>query len=62
MNFTLLSSVFTVVSLIVFVGILWWAYSKENRARFEALGHLPLDEESSEIGGVQTMQIEKTGK
>ncbi len=49
MNFTLLSSIFTVFSLLVFLGILWWAYSGQNRSRFEAMGQLPLhdDEELS---------------
>jgi cytochrome c oxidase cbb3-type subunit 4 len=46
MNFTILSSVVTVVSLIVFLGILYWAFSKGNKARFEELGRLPIDNEN----------------
>lgn len=45
MNFTLLSSFFTAFSLLVFLGILYWAYSKENRARFDELAKLPLDDD-----------------
>jgi cbb3-type cytochrome oxidase subunit 3 len=43
MNFTLLSSVFTLISLVVFIGILYWAFSRHNKAHFEALGRSLLD-------------------
>lgn len=46
MNFTILSSVMTVISLIAFIGILYWAYSSKNKARFEELAKLPLDNEN----------------
>ncbi|GGX01936.1 MULTISPECIES: cbb3-type cytochrome oxidase subunit 3 [Undibacterium] len=46
MNFTILSSVMTVVSLIAFIGILYWAFSSKNKARFEELAKLPLDNEN----------------
>lgn len=45
MNFTLLSSVMTVISLVAFLGILYWAFSAKNKARFEELAKLPQDEE-----------------
>lgn len=48
MNFTLLSSIFTVFSLLVFLGIMYWAYSKENRQHFEELGRLPFEAEENE--------------
>ena len=37
MDFTLLSSIVTVVSLLVFVGIMMWAFSRHNKERFEEL-------------------------
>ncbi len=43
MNFTWLSSVFTVLSLVVFLGITYWAFCSANKARFDALGRLPLE-------------------
>ncbi len=46
MNFTILSSVMTVISLVAFVGILYWAFSSKNKARFEELAKLPLDNEN----------------
>ena len=43
MNFVLLSSIITVVSLLTFVGILYWAFSRRNKERFETLARLPID-------------------
>lgn len=43
MNFIFLSSIFTVLSLLVFLGIWFWAFSGHNKARFEALAYLPLE-------------------
>lgn len=40
-----LSGIVTVVFIVVFIGIVWWAYSKDNRQRFEEAGHLPFDED-----------------
>ena len=38
MDFTMLSSIITVISLVTFIGILYWAYSKKNKDKFEAIG------------------------
>ncbi|MBI3284181.1 MAG: cbb3-type cytochrome c oxidase subunit 3 [Burkholderiales bacterium] len=46
MNFTILSSVVTVISLIVFLGIIYWAFSAKNKDRFEELARLPIDNEN----------------
>ncbi len=48
MNFTILSSVMTVISMIVFIGILIWAFSAKNKARFEEMAKLQTDIESGE--------------
>jgi cytochrome c oxidase cbb3-type subunit IV len=45
MNFTIVSSVVTVISLIVFIGIIAWVFSSHNKDRFEQLARLPLDNE-----------------
>jgi cytochrome c oxidase cbb3-type subunit IV len=42
-----LRSAVTVLSLALFLGIVWWAYSKSNSARFEQAAQLPFDEESN---------------
>ncbi|MBP7131573.1 MAG: cbb3-type cytochrome c oxidase subunit 3 [Aquabacterium sp.] len=38
-------TIFTVVCLCVFVGIVAWAYSHRNKAQFEEAGRLPLAED-----------------
>lgn len=43
MDGAMMSSLMTVVSLLVFLGIVFWAYSRGNKARFEQLARLPLD-------------------
>jgi cytochrome c oxidase cbb3-type subunit IV len=43
MDFNLLSGVFTVLSLAAFLGILYWAWCGANKAKFDALAHLPLE-------------------
>lgn len=35
----------TVVSLCIFVGIVWWAYGRNNKARFEEAAQLPFTDE-----------------
>ena len=39
-----LRSIMTVVSLLTFVGIVWWAYSRGNTGRFNEAANLPFAE------------------
>jgi cytochrome c oxidase cbb3-type subunit 4 len=39
------SSVITVVSLLTFIGIMWWAYSPRRKADFAAAANLPFADE-----------------
>jgi cytochrome c oxidase cbb3-type subunit 4 len=44
-----LRSVMTVVSLLTFLGIVWWAYGvKGNRQRFEEAAQLPFADEQTD--------------
>ncbi|MDP1644046.1 MAG: cbb3-type cytochrome c oxidase subunit 3 [Thiobacillus sp.] len=43
-----ISGIVTVVFIVVFIGIVWWAYSKGNKQRFEDAGKLPFDEEGKD--------------
>ena len=45
MDINLLRSVITVVTLITFVGIVAWAWSGRNRARFEEAARLPFEQD-----------------
>ncbi len=41
------SGIVTVVFILVFIGIVWWAYSKGNKDRFEDAGRMPFDEDDA---------------
>ena len=43
MDFSMLNSIITVISLVVFLGILYWAYAKQNKEKFEAIGQSLLE-------------------
>lgn len=38
-------SIVTVISLLVFLGIVWWAWSKRNQARFDEAAQLPFQDD-----------------
>ncbi len=40
-----ISGIVTAVFIAVFIGIVWWAFSKGNRKRFEDAGRLPFDDD-----------------
>jgi len=42
------SGIVTVIFIVVFIGIVWWAYSKGNKQRFDDAGRLPFDEDDSQ--------------
>jgi cytochrome c oxidase cbb3-type subunit 4 len=39
----LLRGIFTVVMLVLFIGICVWAYSSRRKSTFDAAAHLPLE-------------------
>ncbi len=41
MDINLLRSIVTVVAFVVFIGIVIWAWSSRNRARFDEAARLP---------------------
>ena len=45
MDIIVIRSIFTVVCLCYFVGIVAWAYKRSNKAQFEEAGRLPLAED-----------------
>jgi len=38
-------SIVTVISLVLFLGIVWWAWSKRNKAKFDDAAQLPFKED-----------------
>lgn len=41
LDLNFLRSAVTVASFIAFIGIVWWAYSRRNRAAFDEAAQLP---------------------
>ncbi len=44
MDINLLRSIVTVVTFLVFIGIVLWAWSTRNRARFDEAARLPFEQ------------------
>ncbi|MBN9371542.1 MAG: cytochrome oxidase [Hydrogenophaga sp. SCN 70-13] len=45
MDINTLRSIVTVISLLVFLGIVAWAWSRRNRERFDEAARLPFQDE-----------------
>ncbi len=45
MNFTLLQSLWSIVVLITFLGIIFWAYSSKRKSAFDEAALAPFDDE-----------------
>lgn len=48
--FVLLNSLITVISLVAFLGIIYWAYAKQNKEKFEAIGQSLLELDTDKTG------------
>jgi cytochrome c oxidase cbb3-type subunit 4 len=46
MDISLIHSVWTVVALVLFVGIVIWAWSGKRKQRFDAAANIPFDEDA----------------
>ncbi|MFD1893446.1 cbb3-type cytochrome c oxidase subunit 3 [Ottowia beijingensis] len=45
MDINLLRSIVTVVAFVVFIGIVAWAWSRRNKARFDEAARLPFEQD-----------------
>ena len=50
MDFALLNSMITVISMVIFLGILYWAYAAQNKEKFEAIGQSLLEIDTDTTG------------
>lgn len=41
----MISGIITIIFVFVFIGIVWWAYSRSNKQAFEDAGRLPFEED-----------------
>ena len=44
MNMAIFHSIWTVVVMVIFIGIVIWAYSSKRKERFDEAARLPFDE------------------
>lgn len=49
MDFSTIHSVFTVIVLVIFVGIVLWVYDSRSKARFDAAARIPLDDDDAPL-------------
>ena len=45
MNITLIQSVWTIVVMVTFLGIVWWAYSSKRKSAFDEAAQLPFEDD-----------------
>ncbi len=45
MDINEMRSIVTVLAFVTFIGIVWWAYSRHRRQRFEEAARLPFADE-----------------
>lgn len=50
MDFIILNNIITVISLVIFLGIMYWAYAKQNKEKFEAIGKSLLEIDTETTG------------
>jgi cytochrome c oxidase cbb3-type subunit 4 len=50
MNFTLIQSIWSIVVLVTFIGIVLWAYSSKRKTAFDEAAHLPFDDDPPRAG------------
>ena len=50
MDLIVLNNIITVLSLVIFLGIIYWAYAKQNKEKFEAIGKSLLEIDTETTG------------
>ena len=45
MSFTLFQSLWTIVVMIIFLGIVWWAFSSKRKSAFDEAARVPFEDE-----------------
>ena len=57
MDFTLIQSLWSIVVLVTFLGIVFWAYSSKRKTAFDEAANLPFDDEPD--AGKSTVKSEQ---
>lgn len=45
----------TVVFFVTFIGIVWWAFHRENKKKYEEAAQLPFQEDAADAGRHHTL-------
>jgi len=48
MSFTLIQSIWTIVIMVTFLGIVAWAYSSKRKSDFDEAAQLPFDDDPTD--------------
>jgi len=48
MDITFLRSIATVLAVVAFVGVCWWAFSSHQKKGFEEAANLPFDDDAQD--------------
>ena len=48
MSFTFIQSIWTIVVMVTFLGIVAWAFSKKRKSAFDEAARLPFEDETSD--------------
>jgi cytochrome c oxidase cbb3-type subunit 4 len=49
MDFTLFQALWTIVVMVTFLGIVWWAFSSKRKSAFDEAARLPFDEDEAQF-------------
>jgi cytochrome c oxidase cbb3-type subunit 4 len=49
MDIHTLQGVFTAIMMVTFLGIVWWAYNKKTKKRFDEAANLPFADEAIDL-------------
>ena len=52
-------SLLTLVLLLVFVGVCWWAYGSKRKARFDQAANLPFSEDEEKLHAASVEEADK---
>lgn len=59
-DFGLIGSIFTVLVMVFFIGIVAWTFNKRNKAGFEEAAHLVFDDEAEHQASAERASSRKT--
>ena len=54
---SIIFSIWTIIVLILFVGITVWVWSNKNKDTFDTAAHIPFDEDDSMVPGEKKEEI-----